>query len=246
MGLFSFLQTKKSLDPVSLASLGTDVHSHLLPGIDDGAKTMDHTLGMLRRFEELGYRKLITTPHVMPGVYNNTSELILQKLEEVREAAGNAGISLELEASAEYYFDETLFDRIRKRDFLTFAGTHVLFECSFRSEPNQLEQLVFEMKTSGYQPVIAHFERYGYYHGSTDMAKRLRDMGALIQLNLNSLTGHYGPEVRKQGIRLIEDKLIDVAGTDCHRMEHLTLLEKHLAEEPFHRLMELPLLNSQW
>lgn len=246
MGLFSLFQSKQSRKTVDLSSLKVDIHSHLLPGIDDGSKSMDHSLGMLRKFEEFGYDKVITTPHIMGGVYNNTSAIILEKLEEVRSAKQSAGLTIEIEASAEYYFDETLFDRIKTGDLLPFGGNHILFECSFRSEPAQLEELVFQMLTSGYQPIIAHFERYGYYHGSTAVATRLHDMGALIQLNLNSLTGHYGPEVKKQGVRLIKEGLVDIAGSDCHRMEHLHLLEQHLCDEAFHQLFELDLKNASF
>jgi protein-tyrosine phosphatase len=245
MSIFSFLQSKRESVSIDLSILEVDVHNHLLPGIDDGAKTMDHTIGMLRKFEELGYKKLIMTPHVMNGVYNNTRETILGKLEEVKTVAASLGMNLELEASAEYFFDDTLFDRLRNNDLLPFAGNHILFECSFRNEPSQLEEFVFQLCTSGYQPVIAHFERYPYYHGSTDFANRLRDMGVWIQLNFNSLTGHYGPEVKKQGIRLIKEGLVDIASTDCHRIEHLQLLEKHMGEEAFHQLMALPLKNKQ-
>lgn len=247
MGLFSFLKSgKPQAQPADLSKLAVDVHSHFLPGIDDGSKSIDHTLGMLRKMEAFGYKKVITTPHVMNGVYNNTTAGITAKLEEVRKAIKAAGLELEIEASAEYYFDETLFDRIVSGDLLPFGGNHLLFEFSFRNEPSQVDQLVFQMSTSGYQPVLAHFERYGYYHGSVEEARRLRDRGVWIQLNLNSLTGHYGPEVKKQGLRLIKEGLVDIAGTDCHRIEHLQLLESHLDDEAFHRLLELPLKNSEF
>lgn len=244
MGLFSFLKSKPLLEPVDLSVLGTDLHSHLLPGIDDGAKTMDHALGMLAKFEELGYKKVITTPHIMQGAYNNTSEIILGKRDELREAAAAFGLQLQIEASAEYYFDETLFDRIKTNDLLPFNGNCILFECSFRNEPSQLEELVFALKSSGYQPVIAHFERYFYYHGSLQVAKRLRELGVWIQLNFNSLTGHYGPEVKKQGEALIREGLVDVAGSDCHRIEHLHILENNLNLPFIHQLLQLPLKNQ--
>lgn len=246
MGIFSFLKSAKTAAPADLSKLAVDIHSHFLPGIDDGSKSIDHTLGMLRKMEDFGYTKVITTPHVMNGVYNNTTAIIVAKLEEVRKAVKAAGLSLEVEASAEYYFDETLFERVANGDLLPFGGNHVLFEFSFRNEPSQVDQLVFQMSTSGYQPVLAHFERYGYYHGSVDEARRLRDRGVWIQLNLNSLTGHYGPEVRKQGLRLIKEGLVDIAGTDCHRIEHLQLLESHLGDDVFHQLLELPLKNKQF
>lgn len=243
MGIASIFRSKNNA-PADLSSLIVDLHSHLLPGIDDGAKSMDHTLGMLLKFQELGYRKVITTPHVMHGVYDNTTNVILEKLGHVRKAAAQAGLTIEIDASAEYYFDETLFDRIRSKDLLPFNGNHILFECSFRSEPQQLEELVFLFRSSGYQPILAHFERYIYYHGSVEVARKLRERGAWIQLNLNSLTGHYGPEVKKQGMLLIKEKLVDIAGSDCHRIEHLQMLEKHLSDKAFHALLELPLKNA--
>lgn len=244
MGLFSFLKSKPQLQPADLSVLHTDLHSHLLPGIDDGSKSMDHTLGMLAKFEKLGYKKVITTPHIMQGAYNNTSSIILEKLEAVRKASLELGLGIQLEASAEYYFDETLFERIKTKDLLPFNGNCILFECSFRNEPSQLEELVFALKSSGYQPVIAHFERYFYYHGSLEVAHRLRELGVWIQLNFNSLTGHYGPEVKKQGEVLIREGLVDIAGTDCHRIEHLHILEDNLNLPSMHQLLQLPLKNK--
>ncbi|HLP55858.1 MAG TPA: CpsB/CapC family capsule biosynthesis tyrosine phosphatase [Fluviicola sp.] len=238
------MKSNRSLEPVDLSALQVDLHSHLLPGIDDGAKSIDHSLGMLHKFEELGYRKVITTPHVMNGVYNNTTAGILAKRDELRGAAKAAGLSIEIEASAEYYFDETLFERVKSGDLLPFHQNCILFECSFRNEPTQLEDLVFDLISSGYQPIIAHFERYMYYHGSTKMARRLRELGVWIQVNNNSLTGHYGPEVKKQALQLIKEGLVDIAGTDCHRIEHLHILEKHLSDQAFHQLLALPLRNK--
>lgn len=242
MGISTLFKRKNT--PVDLSVLGVDIHSHLLPDLDDGSKSIDHSLGMMRKFEELGYKKLITTPHVMHGVYDNTTAIILEKLEALRFAAKAAGLTITLDASAEYYFDETLFERIRRKDVLPFCGNHLLFECSFRSEPHQLEDLVFLMTSSGYQPILAHFERYLYYHGSTDVARRMRHMGVWIQLNLNSIAGHYGPEVKKQGMRLVKEGLVDVVGSDCHRIEQLHIVEEHLTDTEFQQLIALPLKNS--
>lgn len=243
MGIFSALNRQKR-KPVNLGeALRVDIHSHLLPGIDDGAPTMDHTIGMLRKFEELGYEKLILTPHIMSGVYNNTSEIILQKLEEVRKVSTDLGLKLILEASAEYYFDETLFERIRTKDLLPFHGNHILFEFSFRNQPSQVEELVFTLKSSGYQPVLAHFERYMYYHPSIEVARTLRERGCFIQVNLNSFTGHYGPDVKNQAVRLLKAGLIDILGSDCHRIQHLELLESSLKESIFHQLAESTVKN---
>ncbi len=239
--MFSIFQ-KKKMAPIH--QLTVDMHSHLLPGIDDGAKTLDHTLGMLRKFEELGYKKLIFTPHVMSGVYDNTPEIILAKLEDVRQLIREYKLSLEVDASAEYYLDETFLEKIKTKNLLPFNENHILFECSFRDESILLEEAVFQLQTGGFQPVIAHFERYLCYHGSIEKAKQLRAQGVFIQVNLNSFAGHYGPAVQKQAELLLKNKLIDLAASDCHRIEHLHILEGNLHRKSFHQLFELPLRNS--
>lgn len=245
MGLFGVFNRQKK-EPAKLGeALLVDMHSHLLPGIDDGAPTMDHTIGMLRKFEALGYRKLILTPHVMSGVYDNTSDIILSKLEEVRKVSEELRLNLTLEASAEYFFDETLFERIRKKDLLPFSGNHILFEFSFRNQPSQVDELIFQLKSAGYQPILAHFERYLYFHPSVEVAKTLRERGCLIQVNLNAFTGHYGPEVKKQAIRLLKAGLIDLLGSDCHRIQHLETLESALKDPVFHQLAALHVKNAQ-
>lgn len=241
--MFDFLKSKK---PVSLAPLKVDIHSHLLPGIDDGAATIDHTLGMLRKFEDLGYKKLIFTPHVMSGVYNNTPEIILSKLEEVRNLIAETGLHLEVDASAEYYLDETFIELIRAGGLLPFNGNHVLFECSFRDEPKLLEQVVFDLQSKNYQPIIAHLERYFYYHKSIEKAKQLKNMGVLIQVNMLSFTGHYGPDVKKQAELLLKNNLIDILGSDCHRIEHLRILEKNLHLPAFKALLSMGLKNEKF
>jgi tyrosine-protein phosphatase YwqE len=245
MGFLSALFKKKSqLLPFDFSLIGIDMHSHLIPGIDDGSRNLDETIALLAKFESLGFKKVVTTPHVMNEVYNNTSEIILEGLKNVRNEIHRLGMAIQIEAAAEYYFDDTVIEKVKNGTILTIGDRFVLVEFSFHSSPVFEDQLFFEMQMNKYKPILAHFERYPYYHGSTDKAKEFRDKGVSIQLNLNSLIGHYGLEVRKQAERLIDAKLIDFVGTDCHRMQHLTLLEEHLTNPYFHKLAELPLKNS--
>lgn len=239
--MFSLFRKKKY---ASLQHLVVDMHSHLLPGIDDGSKDLDHTFGMLQKFQELGYKKLIFTPHIMSGVYDNTPEIILGKLAEVRQLILEYKLDLEVDASAEYYLDETFLEKIKTKNLLPFNTNYILFECSFRDESILLEEAVFQLQSSGYQPVIAHFERYLPYHGSVQKARELRSQGVLVQVNLNSFSGHYGPDVQKQAELLLKEKLIDFAASDCHRIEHLHILENNLHKKTFHQLLELQLRNS--
>jgi protein-tyrosine phosphatase len=240
MGLFGLFGSKTKAD---LSLLHTDIHSHLIPGIDDGAKTMDHSLGMVKRFADLGYKKLITTPHVMSDMYRNTPEIILNGLESLREEVKRMGIPIELEAAAEYFYDEMLFEKIERGEILTFGNQYVLFEFAFLQKPMRENELIFAFQSNGYKPVLAHFERYVFYD-SIKPAEEFKEKGVLIQLNLNSLTGHYGPQIKKQAERLIDAQLVDFAGSDCHRIEHLDVLEKHLSSRYFHKLLDLHLLNK--
>ena len=237
MGIFSNLFKKKEvLPPFDLGRFKSDMHSHLIPGIDDGAQDMDQTIAMLAKFESLGYKKVVTTPHIMTDSFPNNPEIILSGLEKVKNEIKKVGIEIEIEAAAEYYFDETLMPKIKNKELLTFGDNYVLVEFAFHSPPQFLDQLFFELKTHGYRPVIAHFERYLYYLGKIDKAEKWRSEGINIQINLNSLFGQYGPEVQKQAEKLIDEGQFDFVGTDCHRIEHLMILEKNLSSPHLHKI----------
>ena len=180
----------------------------------------------------------------MSDYYRNTPEIILKGLDEVRETAAKLNLKIELEAAAEYYFDETLMGRLQRREkLLTFGDNYVLFEFSFMSEPVQVKELLFEMLTQGYKPVLAHFERYAFLFGKIDQAKEWRENGVNIQMNFNSLSGHYGPVVQKQAEALVDQNLIDFVATDCHRIDHLMILEENLNKKYYNKLQQLELKN---
>ena len=231
--------------PFDLSLLQNDVHSHLIPGIDDGARSMDETIAMLAKFESLGYKKVITTPHIMGDHFKNTPEIILGGLKQVQETAKQLGLKIEIQAAAEYYLDDSLMTRLKNKEkLLTFGSNYLLYEFSMFSKPERVSELHFQFLTQGYKPVLAHFERYPYFHGSVKQAEKWREDGVLIQLNLNSLTGHYGPEIKTQAERMVDAQVVDFVGSDCHRIEHLMLLEKNLIRSYFHKLEKLPLLNQ--
>jgi len=245
MGIFNFFGKKKEvLQPFDLSRFKVDIHSHLIPGIDDGSQTMDETIAMLAKFQSLGYKKVITTPHVMSDSFPNTSENILAGLEDVREEIKKVGLTIEIEAAAEYYFDETFVAKIKAKDLLTFGDNYVLLEFAFHSPPQYIDQMFFELQTRGYRPVVAHFERYMYYLGKIDQATEWRRKGINIQININSLFGHYGPEIKKQAERLIDAGEFDFIGTDCHRIEHLMLLENSLTSPYIHKIGNYLLKNT--
>jgi len=233
----------------SLAVLGVDMHSHLLPGLDDGAETLEQSLQLLRGLRELGYHKLVLTPHVMGDFYRNTPEGIRNSLAVLQQAAAQAGLGdVQLECAAEYYLDESFAARLESNeDLLSFGGAQrlVLVETSYINEPFNLTETVFKLKAAGYQPVLAHPERYTYLYGRFDDLVKIREEGVLLQVNLNSLIGYYSTGAKRVAEKLIDAGLVDLLGTDAHNLKHLeNIRTKVLASGYLPKALALPLLNS--
>lgn len=248
MGLLSniFRKKKAALPAADLSILGVDVHSHLIPGIDDGAQTIEDSIELLQSFIQLGYKKVITTPHVMSDFYKNTPEIILSGLEKVRAAIKEQGLAIEIDAAAEYNLDADFEPLIQQKKLLTFGDNYVLFELPFFQEPPMLNDIIWKLKSQGYQPVLAHAERYNFWHKSYDKIEEIRDRGVAIQLNINSLTGHYGPDVKKVGEWMVDQNLVDLVGSDCHSMNHIGLLNQARHLPYVHKIIaQEKLINKQ-
>ncbi|MFM7596203.1 MAG: tyrosine-protein phosphatase [Flavobacteriales bacterium] len=243
--IFSKPDAQSAKAPLNLSWFNTDMHSHFLPGVDDGARTMEESLAMLRKMQDFGYQKCILTPHIKKGTYPNSEADLQLRFLELTQAMDTAGLTIQVELAAEYYLDDHFLNRLENTPLLSFGlQRYVLVEFSFVNAP------VFEIETfqrildKGYTPILAHFERYVYFHGSIASAATYRAMGINIQLNLNSLSGHYGPEVKKQAERMLDEFCVDFVGTDAHRMDHLVLLEAHL-DSPYLAQLNERLLKNQ-
>jgi len=222
-----------------------DVHSHLLPGIDDGVDTLESSIEVIKGFENLGYKKLITTPHIMHDFYKNNPEIINSKLALVREAMKKEGMGIKLEGAAEYYLDEYFMQLIdTDAPLLTFGDNYLLFELSFVSKPLTIKDAVFKLLTKGYKPILAHPERYLYFHRAYSELMELKESGALLQLNLLSISGYYSKAVRQFANKLINDKKIDLIGSDCHNARQLLALKDTLDSSAMNQLLNLNLLNN--
>lgn len=229
-GLLGKRKEQSSKDPLSLSAIGCDMHSHFIPGVDDGAQTMDDSLQLLQKMQALGYKKCITTPHIKMDIYPNSEEKLRRVFDQLQEEKVRAGIGIEVELAAEYYLDDTFAERLKDRELLCFGKQrYVLMEFSFTTPPVFEEDTFKRVLDRGYIPILAHFERYLYFHGKPEVAEKYRKMGVNTQMNLLSLTGHYGPDIRKQAERMVDDCLFDFVGTDAHRIQHLQLLEEHLS-----------------
>lgn len=221
----------------SYTFLGVDMHSHLLPGIDDGAKDIDATLALVRRLMDMGFTALYTTPHVMADLYPNTREIILGKLEEVRVALREAGLDIPIGAAAEYLMDEAFGDKVKSGELLTLPGNRVLVEMSFVSAPPNLDQYIFLLQTKGYKVVLAHPERYLFLRDQFHRYAELKSRGVEFQMNLLSLAGYYGLPTRDNALQLLKSGMIDYLATDMHHERHADNIAHLLEDKKINRLM---------
>lgn len=239
--MFSFFNKDKKTK-AELSRLGTDIHNHVLPGIDDGAKNLKQSVEMLQKLMEMGYHKIIATPHIMSDIYPNDISSIQNALGLLQEELVRQKISLDLSASAEYFTDNYFYELIDQKKLLTFGQKYVLFELSMFQPSAILDNVVFKLQHHNYIPVLAHFERYVFYE-DIKPALKLKERGVKIQVNLNSLTGHYGDMQKQKAEKLIDEKIVDLVSTDCHHMHHLELLEAHLKKPYLHKVLDLDLIN---
>lgn len=223
----------------SLEWMHADMHSHVLPGIDDGAADIAASLEMIDHFVRLGFKKIITTPHVLWEMYPNTSEIIIQKTFEVKEKVAANGIKVEFESAAEYYMDNH-FNTIlsSKQPLLTLKDKLVLVEFSMVTAPFDLKEMLFELQMQGYEPVIAHPERYIYLKSNKAFFEELKDIGCHFQMNLLSLAGFYGRSVQELAEFLMKNELYTFAGSDAHNEKHLVALQRATADGVFEKLRE--------
>lgn len=246
---FSFLKKfskkKENINPEDIRPVYTDIHSHILPGIDDGAKDVDESIKMIREFVDMDYKKLIMTPHIMMDVYKNTPEIIKEKLVLLQEKVKEENINIDLDIAAEYYLDEGFLQKLNNEEpLLTFGDNYLLFETSYMNPSILMNEAVFLMQSQGYKPVLAHPERYTYLSNKYEELVELREKGVYLQLNILSLTGYYSAVSQKMAERLIDDKLISFIGSDCHKPKHAQRMSENQTEYYLKKALTLDLLNN--
>ena len=233
------------LDNANWSFIGADIHSHFIPGIDDGAKTMEDSLSLLKHMESMGFKKIVTSPHVMIDFYPNTRHTILSGLDAVKEAAVKNNISLDISAAAEYYIDESFISLVEREPLLTIRNKEVLVEFSMLYEPPMLNEALFKLQSSGYKPIIAHPERYVFFHNNFERYRELRDRGCYLQLNLLSLSGYYGRNIMDVAMKLLKNGMYHYCGTDMHHEKHAGALRNMLGSPIYNTLVSYPFHNSE-
>lgn len=242
--MFSFFKSSKV--EADLSFIGIDMHSHLLPGLDDGLKELDQTITFVKELKALGYHSLVCTPHILSDLYPNSPDTILPKLDIVREALKENNIPVHIHAAAEYMVDTDMESYVKSgKPLLTFGKNYILIEMSYLAASPNIEQVIFELRMKGLQPILAHPERYNFYHHDFSKYERMKDLGCLLQMNLLSISGYYGKGIKLVAEKLAKNKMIDLVGTDMHHANHLNALKELATKKDFYKLMEnIDLKNS--
>lgn len=224
LSLFKSKPTLKDLIPTNYI----DIHSHILPGIDDGAKNLMDSQSLLEAMKALGFSQCITTPHTMKNVWNNTRETIISAETNVKTNLPKLSSELKIKAASEYFLDENLMQLIQDEKLLTLKDTYILVEMSYLNAPLQLFDFLFELQLKGYQLILAHPERYVYYHENKDAFDKLKKAGCMFQLNLLATVGYYGKEVAKVANYLLNNQMYDFVGSDIHHANHIKAFQNKI------------------
>lgn len=242
--MFSLFGSKK-VEP-DLSFIAADMHSHLLPGLDDGLQQIEQTVHFMQQLQQLGYKKFICTPHILSDLYPNSPETILPKLQLVRNALAENNINVQVEAAAEYMVDIDFENYVNAgKPLLSFGDNLILIEMSYVAASNNIENVIFQLKLKGLQPILAHPERYNYYLGKTEQFQRFIDLGCLLQINLLSLLGYYGEGAKNTAEALLKKNMVSFVGTDMHHANHLNALKKLASKKSFYKLFESVQLKNK-
>jgi protein-tyrosine phosphatase len=210
----------------------TDMHSHLLPAVDDGASNVEESIALIQGLCDLGYKNFVTTPHIYQDIYPNSPETLRPAHASLMSALEAAGLDVGLRFAAEYFLDDHLQELLKegREKILTVYDNCVLVETSFTQLIMGLDDRLFELQAAGYKPILAHPERYGYWHAEKDQFHTLKERGILLQVNLLSLIGYYGRSVAETARYLVRQEIVDLVGTDCHHERHIGALRNGAKE----------------
>lgn len=244
--MFSIFKKKV---PLASALEGlVDIHNHVLPGIDDGASTVEDSINLIKKYKELGISEFIATPHIMNDYYLNNRKTIndaLQKLEIALEEQNMPEVKIR--AAAEYMMDQSFLELLEKKDLLELKENLLLVEMSYFQAPINLNEILFKLQTLQYKPVLAHPERYAYLHSKNlEKYEELKIKGCLFQLNLLSILGHYGSHIQNAAFALLDHQMIDYIGSDTHQLRHLEKISSSkILQKRLDQIKELCKMTAQ-
>ena len=226
------------LDPLDLSAFRFDFHSHLVPGVDDGAPDLAASLEMIDALVSLGYEGAVTTPHIMADTYPNDRTTLEPAFAQLQAAVAERHPAFHLALGAEYFLDDSVLHAVRNGEDLLAPGGRLLFELAFGAPPAEglLTEFIFETQVKGLQPVMAHIERYPYWHNELHRFEALAEQGVWLQVNAASLAGAYGPEVQQAAETCIHNGWVSLLGTDAHGLRHIDALAAARVRPAVHTL----------
>lgn len=225
--MFSLFKSKPKLSDL-IPEGYVDIHSHILPGIDDGSENISQTTNLLDGLRKIGFSKCIATPHTLPEIWENTSEGILTTFQTTKQNLEAPFQTMLAGCASEYMINEAFLERLQTESLLTIKDNIVLIEMSYMNPPLALREILFEIQLKGYQVLLAHPERYLFYHNNTKMYTKLKELDVKFQLNLLSSVGYYGSSVAKTADFLLKENYIDFVGSDVHHMKHVGAFENNI------------------
>jgi protein-tyrosine phosphatase len=244
--MFSIFKKKSTIPPSGYFPITTDIHSHILPGIDDGSPDVETSLALIDGLIKLGVKSSIATPHIIGDLYRNNAETIGNALQKITTALTEKQIDFKVNAASEYMLDAYFLDLLaNKIPLLTLKENLVLTEFSYADRPQHVEQMIFSIITEGYQPILAHPERYAYYHNDYKQYQHLKDLGFQLQVNLLSLTGYYGKPVAKAAAYIIKNDLASFTATDLHHHRHMQALQHPTNQQIFAAVFKGKMMNEE-
>ncbi|HIZ26637.1 MAG TPA: hypothetical protein H9969_06195 [Candidatus Barnesiella merdipullorum] len=233
--MFNFFHKKPAPEP--LFPYTTEVHCHILPGIDDGSPDVEHSLPLLRQLRQWGIEKVIATPHVTEATFENTPQTVGDAYERLCREPEFGETGIQLCYSAEYRMDDNFLGIFQRNEIMPMPGNHVLIENSFLQPFWNIKELVFELQLKGFSPILAHPERYAYYYDDKKIYQELHNQGCEFQVNLLSLAGYYNRRSREVAEWLASQHMIDYLGSDLHNSNHLLHLSNYLTGKDFAKHM---------
>lgn len=240
--MVSFFSRKKYL--IDLLEGFVDMHNHILPGIDDGAKTVDDSIQLIKGFSEIGVTNFIATPHIMYNYYDNTPETIQNSLSVLKEELLKNGLNdVDITAAAEHMIDSNFETILQEKQVMPMQKDHLLIEMSYLQRPINFDESIIAIAHNRFFPILAHPERYNFLHGRTRKYGEFKQQGIYFQLNMLSLSEFYNKEVQKIAFKLLEDGMIDFIGSDVHNLEQLNSLKKLTINKKTKELL-LPIIEN--
>jgi tyrosine-protein phosphatase YwqE len=242
--MIAFFKSKPALKDL-IPDNYVDIHSHLLPGIDDGAKTFEDTLELSTGLLDIGFSQFITTPHIYQNVWDNTQEQIKTVATNTQLEFKKKGLSVAFRAAAEYLLNDPFVKLCQAKEIVTLKDNYVLVEISYTNPPIQLYSIIFDLRVAGYTPVLAHPERYVYFHYDFNEYLKLKKAGCYFQLNLLAVAGYYGEGITKIAEKLLQKGLYDFVGSDVHHTNHIAGFNEKIKIKDLIPLKEI-IANNQF